>query len=158
MRYREANREKRREQSRAYHDANKDSVNARDRARRAADGGRTNTLAKARRKADGERMRARDKAWRDANKTRLKASWLKKKYGIDAAAFAKMIKSQRGRCAICRAPFGELKGSKPHVDHCHESGRIRGILCNGCNTGLGLFNESAATLKRAIRYLQAKVR
>lgn len=61
-----------------------------------------------------------------------------------------MRKKQKDKCAICSAPLGK----SPHVDHCHSKGHIRGLLCNNCNVGLGLFNDNIGSLKAAVVYLK----
>lgn len=73
---------------------------------------------------------------------------LLRRYGIGAKQVEAMIRAQGGRCAICK--------SEPamHVDHDHETGLIRGVLCFGCNGGLGQFRDDATTLARAIEYLE----
>jgi hypothetical protein len=78
--------------------------------------------------------------------------WLLRKYGITNTQFAELLASQQGRCKICRI---EENGRTWHVDHCHESGVVRGILCDKCNRGLGHFNDSAEVLRRAADYLEA---
>lgn len=72
-----------------------------------------------------------------------------------------MFKDQKGLCAICDDPVslrqeGEAQRSA-FVDHCHETGKIRGILCRRCNSGLGFFRDSPTTLERAIEYLEASL-
>lgn len=82
-----------------------------------------------------------------------KVSSLRRMYGIELSEYNKMLKEQEGSCAICK--------SKPntrmlHVDHCHSLGNIRGLLCHGCNTGLGLFKDNKGLLMSAIKYLAKK--
>jgi hypothetical protein len=60
-----------------------------------------------------------------------------------------MRASQQNRCAICGREFG-----RPQVDHDHVTGKVRALLCGQCNTGLGQFKESEATLRSAIDYLR----
>jgi hypothetical protein len=60
-----------------------------------------------------------------------------------------MIEAQGGLCAICEGPL-----ERPHVDHDHETGKVRGVLCFNCNGGLGKFADSADLLQRAAEYLQ----
>jgi hypothetical protein len=58
------------------------------------------------------------------------------------------------RCAICGSEeTNNIKTNKMYVDHCHETGKVRGLLCNGCNSGLGHFKDSINNLKLAIEYL-----
>jgi hypothetical protein len=63
--------------------------------------------------------------------------------------YADLLTEQSGRCAICRvAPLGPLV-----VDHNHDTGEVRGLLCDSCNMGLGRFREDAETLRVAAEYL-----
>jgi hypothetical protein len=70
-----------------------------------------------------------------------------KKYGITKEDFEEMYD---GHCHICTLPIGW----DCHIDHCHETGKVRGLLCNTCNKGLGLFKDSIANLYAAIMYLK----
>jgi hypothetical protein len=72
-------------------------------------------------------------------------------YGITPDEFKAMFEKQKGLCAIC----GELPRTKRnlHVDHCHATGKVRGLLCNGCNTGIGALKESPKIFTNAIKYL-----
>jgi hypothetical protein len=67
-------------------------------------------------------------------------------YQVDA-----MLESQGGKCAICGATEGY---NFPAVDHCHSTGKIRGILCDRCNRGLGFFKDNVAILRAAADYLE----
>ena len=59
--------------------------------------------------------------------------------------------SHAGRCDIC----GHEPGKRKLVlDHCHETGKLRGLLCGNCNKGLGFFKDNASVLELAIRYLK----
>lgn len=74
---------------------------------------------------------------------------LRNKYGIEPEMFMALLYLQDRRCAICRVEFVRT----PHIDHCHETGRVRGLLCGQCNTGLGMFEDSVARMNVAIKYL-----
>jgi Autographiviridae endonuclease VII len=63
-----------------------------------------------------------------------------------------MLKQQRGKCAICKTEPYELK--RLSVDHCHEAGKVRGLLCVKCNAALALLGGDLVLLKKAIAYLQ----
>ena len=76
--------------------------------------------------------------------------YLREQYHIDLETFWCMVDAQNGCCAIC----GIFKGNKLVIDHCHQSKKIRGLLCHSCNTGLGQFGDDISTLKLAIDYLQ----
>jgi hypothetical protein len=74
-----------------------------------------------------------------------------KRYGLTIKAYEQMIAKQNGKCKICG---GEPNGKgRLHVDHCHETGKIRGLLCHSCNTGIGLFKHNVVLLAKASKYL-----
>jgi hypothetical protein len=84
-----------------------------------------------------------------------KASKLKHTHGISYTQYTAMIEISQHRCPICGLPFNNsVKMLEPHVDHCHKTGKIRGILCRQCNLALGQFNDDPALLRRAIVYLK----
>ncbi len=64
--------------------------------------------------------------------------------------FKKLLKKQGGKCAICRM---FEKKRRMSVDHCHKTGKVRGLLCRTCNIGLGQFKDNPELLKKAIKYL-----
>ena len=78
------------------------------------------------------------------------------KYGISLNQYREMFKQQSGVCAICKNPetrklnSGKIKSLS--VDHCHETGKVRGLLCTDCNSGIGYFKESPWRLKCAAGY------
>lgn len=78
-------------------------------------------------------------------------------YNIGYQTVLDQLEKQNNLCLICsKVGFKMNKGIKHNlvVDHCHDSGRFRGLLCNNCNRGLGLFKDSTESLKRAIEYLE----
>ena len=82
---------------------------------------------------------------------------LRKEYGITLDERDAMLEAQDNRCGICSGPIKFQNAAKgltsAAVDHCHETGRVRGILCFGCNTNLGKFNDSVPILEKAIAWL-----
>jgi hypothetical protein len=72
-------------------------------------------------------------------------------YGLTHDAFLVMLQSQDGRCAICEKVFTD--GVPPHLDHCHKTGSVRGILCQHCNSGIGFLKDSPDIVSRALAYL-----
>ena len=79
-------------------------------------------------------------------------------YGLTIAEYDALLASQRGVCAICGKPetkkYGRTGGSyRLAVDHDHETGRVRALLCHACNVAIGSFNHDAELLALAIRYL-----
>lgn len=77
------------------------------------------------------------------------------KYGITREERDQLLAAQGGVCKICGGlPHPNHQGSQFHVDHCHRTGRIRGILCGHCNTMLGLAMDDPDRLQAAIDYLK----
>jgi hypothetical protein len=81
---------------------------------------------------------------------------LRQNYGITLADFEAMLASQDGRCAICLGFFPSE--FETHADHDHSTGRVRGLLCNSCNNGLGRFRDDPDILRRAAAYLEQHTR
>ena len=77
------------------------------------------------------------------------------RYGLTVEQYDAILKSQGGRCAICRAERPDSRTKQWHVDHCHATGKVRGLLCGQCNLGLGQFRDDPALLRQAIKYLAA---
>ena len=80
---------------------------------------------------------------------------LKRHYNITFAEYNILLESQNYRCAICRRTDNSTARTKNFcVDHCHETGRVRGLLCNSCNRAIGLLGDNINTLSNAIDYLK----
>ncbi|ANA86370.1 endonuclease VII [Gordonia phage OneUp] len=73
---------------------------------------------------------------------------LRERYGISLAEYNDLLDEQDGKCAICHTV------AKLHVDHCHATGKKRGLLCSQCNTAIGLLKEDLNLLSRAAEYLE----
>lgn len=73
------------------------------------------------------------------------------KYGITIEEYERIFEQQDGKCKICDN-VANGKG-RLHVDHCHDTGKVRGLLCSSCNIGLGLFKHNADLLNEAIGYV-----
>jgi len=86
------------------------------------------------------------------NKTKDKDLKLRRKYGISHNDYLELLKAQNGRCAICSTDVPGGKGAF-HVDHCHSSKQVRGLLCHLCNVGLGHFKDQESLLLKAALYL-----
>lgn len=77
---------------------------------------------------------------------------LKVKYNITAEEYKRILKDQNGKCAICGTSQEDLRISLA-VDHDHKTGKIRGLLCNSCNQGLGYFKDNQSNIENALYYL-----
>ena len=78
---------------------------------------------------------------------------LNRKFG-GSSLYAELYATQKGLCAICEKPERSRRYKTLSVDHCHDSGKIRGLLCSHCNRALGLFQDNAETLAAALYYLR----
>lgn len=75
------------------------------------------------------------------------------KYGITPEYYADLLDIQAGGCAICGALEEDQRDGVLGVDHCHETGAVRGLLCENCNRAIGLLQDDPELLRMAIRYL-----
>jgi len=91
------------------------------------------------------------KTYRTKNPDSVKNSKLKQTLGVTLADKIAMVKKQNGCCAVCKIDLKTVKLTS--VDHCHKTGKIRGVLCNACNVGLGHFRDSVKNLFFAAAYL-----
>lgn len=119
------------------------------------------------RRKNVERVNAQAQAWRSTpeNKTKRKAydnapervairrrQHLARRYGCTVEQYDILMELQNGVCAICKGPLTRAKGKLPHLDHDHVTGKIRGVLCAGCNHGLG-YVEKPGWVELARNYL-----
>ena len=72
------------------------------------------------------------------------------KYGITEEEYLRIYEIQKNKCAICGKDFS---GKRLYIDHEHKTGKIRGLLCGRCNTGIGMFDDNIDNLLSAIKYL-----
>ena len=77
-----------------------------------------------------------------------------KQYHISIFEFYTILREQDGRCAICRREFDAISLKKIHIDHCHDLGHVRGLLCSSCNIGLGMFQDDENVVVCASKYLK----
>lgn len=124
--------------------------NARRRERRANDTAyRERTNARARERYAGTpTYRETGRKWREANP----GYWRKAQYGLTPEDIQDMLTRQGGFCA--RPGCGKELGDIFNVDHCHDTGHVRGLLCPGCNTGIGKLGDNLAGLQRSVEYLE----
>lgn len=77
-----------------------------------------------------------------------------KKFGITHIEYEQMLAKQGGRCAVCKSASPNTDRIKNFpVDHCHKTGKIRGLLCAKCNRAIGLLKDDVELLKSAMEYL-----
>jgi hypothetical protein len=113
--------------------------------------------------ADEAKRRTHESAWRSyrsrnrARTRKAKSVYDLKKYGLTWADYESMLAAQDGKCAICNEPGSGGRGIQRllAIDHCHATGRVRGLLCHRCNGALGMVRDRICVLKKAIEYLEA---
>jgi hypothetical protein len=134
----------------------------------------TRAVQKKYREANPEKGKEYDRRWREntavyreqmkpdylsaeyRKSTQLARGWtnfLEKTYRVTPAEFYAMLESQSGGCAICGRKDSGAKNRQMHLDHCHKTGKNRGILCHSCNVGLGNFKDDPDKLLAAVAYL-----
>ena len=108
--------------------------------------------------ANKEKVREKQREYIKKNPNKTREMHLKQIYGITSKDYNKILKIQNGVCAICLQPSsskhqsGKIKNLA--IDHDHETGEIRGLLCDNCNRALGMFKDNPQYLENAKKYLQ----
>jgi hypothetical protein len=120
-----------------YYAANRDFINAKARAVYAA---------------TRDKQIERSRAYYRANPGQFRARARRRYYGLEATVYDQMYESQRGLCAICGKP--PRSGRILNVDHDHDTGLVRGLLCHGCNWHLGALGDNLDAIERVAAYLR----
>jgi Recombination endonuclease VII len=96
--------------------------------------------------------------WSKLPTEKKRAKWLKNKYDLTFEEYESKFNQQDGRCECCSKSISiTTTGNGPDtacVDHCHTTGKVRGLLCNHCNRALGLLKEDVEVMKKLIIYLE----
>lgn len=87
--------------------------------------------------------------WNKTHPEQRRATHLKRKYGLTPTEYAEMVVAQDARCGICRKAKPSLV-----VDHDHDTGRVRGLLCRTCNAAIGQLGDNPKLLRRALEWLE----
>lgn len=111
---------------------------------------------------EGNRQKVIDRSarWRANNPEKVQEigyrARLKKSFGMTLEEYNEIFESQNGKCLICESTGrgGRSKRYQLFVDHCHKTGKVRGLLCMKCNSAIGYFDEDIARMKSAISYLE----
>lgn len=105
-----------------------------------------------------KKIQERTQKWLKDNPDKHFGYQLKYHYGITLQTYLKLSQKQNNVCAICNKKEVKTRNGKKlfqlAVDHCHKTGKIRGLLCHACNNGLGRFQDNIQFLRSAIKYLQ----
>ena len=105
-------------------------------------------------KSNRDRLIGYNKKWKKENPDKVENYRLLTSYGISLEQYNQMFVNQNGLCAICFNREVKSNTIKLSVDHNHQTNKIRGLLCNNCNKGLGDFKDSKDLLFKAIKYLK----
>lgn len=92
------------------------------------------------------------KHWHNLSDKKKHSKWIQR-YGITADQYTNMFEFQNGKCKICNQECST--GRVLAVDHCHKTGKVRGLLCTKCNTALGMLNDNIKYFETAIEYLKS---
>ncbi len=98
-----------------------------------------------------EQKQVKYRANRTATLARARVWRMRTRYGITIADYDHMFEAQNGVCYICETP---PKRNRLAVDHCHKTGKVRGLLCARCNSCIARFQDNARALRRAATYLE----
>ena len=92
----------------------------------------------------------------EGHRRRSHKSVLKNRFGMTVEEYDAMVAAQGGACAICKQPETAAGKTRLSVDHCHESGEVRGLLCSRCNNAIGLLMDNPEYCLAAASYLSAQ--
>lgn len=148
--------EAQKEAGRRYRERHPERFRAKEKRRWAENREKEKARHKKWRVENPEKAIARAKAWKKANPEKVAISkrknYLKRTYGLVGGDFDALVVAHDGKCAICHNPFSSSRDR--HIDHCHATGKVRGLLCSACNTILGMSKDSSKVLISAARYLK----
>lgn len=154
------NKDKRKEYMKKYYEEHKEEWNKKTQEKR----DRNNKSRREKYSTDEEfrkKIIAKSIDWSKKN-TEKRLSQRLSRYGLDYSEYLKMIEEQGGGCAICGVKTSQCSNSKTgkknrlFVDHCHDTGAVRGVLCSSCNFGIGKFYDNPELLEKAAEYLRGK--
>jgi hypothetical protein len=104
-----------------------------------------------------EKIKARAMQWYLNNKTKTFWNRIKLKYGLTQQQYEEILERQNYSCKLCSRSFDKLPRRIIHVDHCHKTGKLRGILCMPCNVTLGVVKDDPKALRKMIKYLKGSL-
>ena len=102
----------------------------------------------------------RVQVYRNENTQTMRQQHIYRTFGLSWETYLQLFSQQRGQCSICKTTLKLHKndidnvGEVPHVDHCHTTGKVRGLLCAKCNKALGLFRDNVTIIRLAADYLE----
>ena len=149
----EANKEALNAKNKEYRDKKKEEINKRRKEYRQNNKKKIAERDKQYRLKNKDKYRAKSAEWYKANKDRAKNYHFLRRYNISLDDYNRMMIEQDGKCWTCSV---KAEDEVLVVDHNHLTGEVRGLLCSGCNTAIGLLKESQETIAKVSKYLQEK--
>lgn len=143
------------EQRKAYRESHKDEIRAYNKQWEADNRQHRNAYQRNRLRQDPQPNRDRVRKWIADNPTKFREGQLMRNFGLTVAQYQAMWSAQGGLCKSCKIEMldhGQKRNSVA-IDHCHNSGIVRGLLCSHCNKGIGHFDDDPAKLRAAADYL-----
>jgi len=150
--YKKENPEKVAESLRKSREKHRDEINEKARAYAQQNRQKIRECCRKSRLNNLEQYRERERAYYHANKGKIREKTLKAKYGITLSQYNMILSMQEFKCACCGKEDSGGNGSF-NVDHDHDTGRIRGLLCQNCNAGIGQLGDTVEGILNAVRYL-----
>lgn len=99
-----------------------------------------------------EKYREYHRKWVKKNPDRKLELRINSKYNLSLHDYRTMLQNQKFACAICEIEFDNTQ--RACVDHCHDTGEVRGLLCKNCNSGIGLLGDNEQSLRKALKYVE----
>ncbi len=104
------------------------------------------------REANRSKLKQKEQVARDNKPVKFRDAYFKRNYGMSLIEVESMLLSQECKCAVCSM---SIDMSSKHVDHCHTTGVVRGLLCHNCNIGIGMMRDNPDIMRNAITYINA---
>lgn len=144
--------EKRREYNQRYYERNKEVLKEKQRERNSKSRDRIRVYNQKYVAENAEKKKAYMAEYGRKNRPRLRAYMRLYRYGVTPEQYEQMLADQGGVCGICKRASEKQWGLV--VDHNHQTGRVRGLLCDTCNVAIGLLDEDAARLSMALEWIK----
>jgi hypothetical protein len=143
-----------REQNRAYRARNAEKLSQQHKEKRHRNPEKYRENARRLRQANPERQAEYQKRYQEKHRDKISLKRRSKQFGISVTMLMTMLEFQEYRCAICLEAVAITGPNRYTLDHCHDTGEIRGILCALCNTGIGMLRDNPALCEIAAVYLR----
>lgn len=152
-RWKAANRAKENATTKAYRDKHRERVRLQNREWSRANKERRAEQKQGYRRVNLEQYREMNRKYRAANRETLALKQRARVYGLSVEELQALLEAHGGNCGACGDPFPSNSKHR-HIDHCHKTGKVRGLLCRACNLAIGNAQDSVRRLEAMIAYLK----